>query len=307
MYLCPELINVIRDMKRISTLIFVAVLSILVVDVSAQSVTKKRVGAFIEDGNVVIEEATTTLVVNLMVECERVVVGPYARYAQKYLGVRAPLVDRTQYRIVAADVAVADNLNSVTSDVPAQSVVDDHLGGVDSFAKLLPDKIAMGEMTAEEAAEEAAERIFELRRTRLDLITGEFGEGVYGAGLESALREIDKLEHQLIELFFGKHYICQTKHSIKLPVEADNTAPIIARFSPEEGLLASDNLAGNIVMLNIAPSDMVYPASYVKGRVEYRYANNATVTVSVGQEALVSRVLPIYEFGATVMFLCPTK
>ena len=297
----------IRDMKRISTLIFVAVLSILVVDVSAQSVTKKRVGAFIEDGNVVIEEATTTLVVNLTVECERVVVGPYARYAQKYLGVRAPLVDRTQYRIVAADVAVADNLNSVTSDVPAQSVVDDHLGGVDSFAKLLPDKIAMGEMTADEAAEEAAERIFELRRTRLDLITGEFGEGVYGAGLESALREIDKLEHQLIELFFGKHYICQTKHIIKLPVEADNTAPIIARFSPEEGLLASDNLAGNIVMLNIAPSDMVYPASDVKGRVEYRYANNATVTVSVGQEVLVSRVLPIYELGATVMFLTPTK
>lgn len=307
MYLCPELINVIRDMKRISTLIFVAVLSILVVDVSAQSVTKKRVGAFIEDGNVVIEEATTTLVVNLMVECERVVVGPYARYAQKYLGVRAPLVDRTQYRIVAADVAVADNLNSVTSDVPAQSVVDDHLGGVDSFAKLLPDKIAMGEMTADEAAEAAAERIFELRRTRLDLITGEFGEGVYGAGLESALREIDKLEQQLIELFFGKHYTCQTKHSIKLSVEADNTAPIIARFSPEEGLLASDNLAGNIVMLNIAPSDMVYPASDVKGSVEYRYANNATVTVSVGQEVLVSRVLPIYELGATVMFLNPTK
>lgn len=297
----------IRDMKRISTLIFVAVLSILVVDVSAQSVTKKRVGAFIEDGNVVIEEATTTLVVNLMVECERVVVGPYARYAQKYLGVRAPLVDRTQYRIVAADVAVADNLNSVTSDVPAQSVVDDHLGGVDSFAKLLPDKIAMGEMTADEAAEAAAERIFELRRTRLDLITGEFGEGVYGAGLESALREIDKLEQQLIELFFGKHYTCQTKHSIKLSVEADNTAPIIARFSPEEGLLASDNLAGNIVMLNIAPSDMVYPASDVKGSVEYRYANNATVTVSVGQEVLVSRVLPIYELGATVMFLNPTK
>lgn len=294
-------------MKRISTLIFVAVLSILVVDVSAQSVTKKRVGAFIEDGNVVIEEATTTLVVNLMVECERVVVGPYARYAQKYLGVRAPLVDRTQYRIVAADVAVADNLNSVTSDVPAQSVVDDHLGGVDSFAKLLPDKIAMGEMTADEAAEAAAERIFELRRTRLDLITGEFGEGVYGAGLESALREIDKLEQQLIELFFGKHYTCQTKHSIKLSVEADNTAPIIARFSPEEGLLASDNLAGNIVMLNIAPSDMVYPASDVKGSVEYRYANNATVTVSVGQEVLVSRVLPIYELGATVMFLNPTK
>ena len=52
---------------------------------------------------------------------------------------------------------------------------------------------------------------------------------------------------------------------------------------------------------------MTYPASDVKGVVAYRYANNAEVLVSLGQEVLVRRILPIYEFGQTVMYLQPTR
>ena len=42
------------------------------------------------------------------------------------------------------------------------------------------------EKQPEQAAEQAASIIFELRNARLELITGEYGDGVYGAGLESA-------------------------------------------------------------------------------------------------------------------------
>lgn len=295
-------------MRRFSILILVAMVSASLLDVSAQTVVKKRVGTFIEDGNVVVAEATTTLAVDLTVECERIIVGPYARYAQKYLGVRASLVDRTQYRIVAADVAVVEDGEYGVKPLAEATVdVDDHMGHAEEFAKLLPDKLYMGEIAAEEAAKQAAEQIFILRRARFDLITGELGEGVYGAGLESALREIDKLEQQYIELFFGKHITSTKSYRYTLPVDSELTAPIVARFSPEVGLLPSDDLTGNIVMLNIVPSNMEYPAGDIKGRVEYRYANNSTVTVSVGHEELVSRLLPIYEFGATVMFVAPVK
>lgn len=90
-----------------------------------------------------------------------------------------------------------------------------------------------------------------------------------------------------------------------MPVSADMPNNVIARFNSEEGLLAKDNVAGDIVMVSVTPSEMSYPASNPKGTVAYRYANNANVTVSFAQEVLARRVLPIFEFGETVYFVMP--
>jgi hypothetical protein len=62
-----------------------------------------------------------------------------------------------------------------------------------------------------------------------------------------------------------------------------------------------DEVDSEIVMVTIVPSDMEYPASNEKGKAHYRFANNSTVVVSLGQQMLTSRVLPIYEFGQTVI------
>lgn len=79
----------------------------------------------------------------------------------------------------------------------------------------------------------------------------------------------------------------------------------VSRFSVDDGLVAIDDLAGEIIFLNINPSDMEYPASDEKGVIPFRYANNAEVTVSLGSRELCSRVMPIYEFGETVMIVKP--
>lgn len=51
---------------------------------------------------------TSPLAVDLTVEKEVVTVGPYARYAQKFLGVRGALSDKTLYSVKAARVALLD-------------------------------------------------------------------------------------------------------------------------------------------------------------------------------------------------------
>ena len=48
--------------------------------------------------------------------------------------------------------------------------------------------------------------IFSLRRHRLDLVTGEAGENVFGGGLKAALDEISRLEQEYLALFLGKQY-----------------------------------------------------------------------------------------------------
>lgn len=287
-------------MKKISTILLAALFISFAGDVAAQQVVKQRIGTYKENGNVVVSEATTTLVVDLVVECEEFIAGDYARYAQKYLGKRASLVNRVSYSIVGADVAVLDTpqyyaSNSVNADSSVKRVGDE----------IAIDRLSSSELAQETAAKSAAERIFELRTVRQELIMGEYGDGVYGAGLEAALREIDRLESEYMEMFYGVRTTTTTHHRIILPVSADARNTVIARFNSDEGLLQRDNIAGDIVMVVISPSDMEYPLSDIKGTVAYRYANNATVTVSHAQQKLVSRVLPIFEFGETVYYVMP--
>ena len=287
-------------MKKIFTILLAAVFVSLALDASAQQVVKQRIGTYKESGNVVVSEATTTLVVDLTVECEEFEAGVYARYAQKYFGKRASLVSRMSYALVGGDVAVLDapSYYAAPANIVTESVVT-------AGDKVMVDRLAADELTQEEAAKRAAERIFELRAARQDILLGEYGDGVYGAGLEAALREIERLEGEYLKLFYGTRTITTTTHRYIMPVSADMPNNVIARFNSEEGLLAKDNVAGDIVMVSVTPSDMSYPASNPKGTVAYRYANNATVVVSYAQEVLARRVLPIFEFGETVYFVMP--
>jgi hypothetical protein len=82
---------------------------------------------------------------------------------------------------------------------------------------------------------------------------------------------------------------------------------IIARFGERVGVVESDNLSGDIILLTINPTQMSYPESNPKGKVTYRYANNADVTLSLGQDIILKRTLPIYEFGRTVTIVAPAK
>lgn len=287
-------------MKKIFTILLAAVFVSLACDASAQQVVKQRIGTYKESGNVVVSEATTTLVVDLTVECEEFEAGVYARYAQKYFGKRASLVSRMSYALVGGDVAVLDAPCYYAA--PANIVTESVVAAGD---KVMVDRLAADELTQEEAAKRAAERIFELRAARQDILLGEYGDGVYGAGLEAALREIERLEGEYLKLFYGTRTVTTTTHRYTMPVSADMPNNVIARFNSEEGLLAKDNVAGDIVMVSITPSDMIYPASNPKGTVAYRYANNATVVVSYAQKVLARRVLPIFEFGETVYFVMP--
>ena len=287
-------------MKKIFTILLAAVFVSLACDASAQQVVKQRIGTYKESGNVVVSEATTTLVVDLTVECEEFEAGVYARYAQKYFGKRASLVSRLSYTLVGGDVAVLDapSYYAAPANIVTESVVT-------AGDKVMVDRLAADELTQEEAAKRAAERIFELRAARQDILLGEYGDGVYGAGLEAALREIERLENEYLKLFYGIRTVTTTTHRYTMPVSADMPNNVIARFNSEEGLLAKDNVAGDIVMVSVTPSEMSYPASNPKGTVAYRYANNANVVVSFAQEVLARRVLPIFEFGETVYFVMP--
>lgn len=284
-------------------LLFVAAMliaSAIYSDASAQHLEKMRIGRYKEGDKVVIAEANTTLKVKVVIEYDEFEAGPYARYAQKLLGTRASFVNRAEYRVVGADVALMDD-----NDHGFTQNFDRFEGHSISDQKIQIDRMTTSEMSVESAARQAAETIFKLRKARMEMITGEQGEGVFGGGLESALREIERLESAYLELFYGRRALSYETRTYVLPVTSDNTSMTISRFSVDDGLVALDDLSGDIIFLNINPLDMEYPASDEKGVIAIRYANNAEVSVCLGNRVLVSRVMPIYEFGETVMIVKP--
>lgn len=271
-------------------------------------------GVFEGPDGIVVSHPRTILAVDVAVERDQILCGPYARYAQKFLGVRASLTDKTVWSITGAKISLLDGdtyLDAERTATPGTRVVR-HATSDTEFARIQPDKIDATTPTLEDAAKAAAERIFSLRRHRLELITGEAGENVFGEGLDAALNEIARLEQEYLELFLGKRILTtETRRYVVYP-QSDKNQYILCRFSPAAGLLPDSDLTGDIVLLQIEPSgaavaaDLEAPAKETSV-AKCRVADPSTCTVVCGGREYARSVLPVFEFGRTVNVALPRR
>lgn len=269
-------------------------------------------GAVEENGGVVISDPRTTLAVDVTVERDVTLCGPYARYAQKYLGVRAPLTDKTTYAITDASVALFDP-SALTAGAPAADAqrVLQHAWSDDEFARIQPDKTSMLTPTLEDAARDAANMIFSLRKHRLELITGEAGENVFGEGLNAALKEIYRQEQSYLELFLGKRVVSTETRRYLLTPKSDKKQYVVCRFSPAVGLLPDSDLSGDMVVLQVEPSGDTTTAIEASAKetsvVTCRVADASVCTVVAGGREYAKAVLPVFEFGRTIRVALPRR
>lgn len=263
-------------------------------------------GAVQSETGIVVSQPRTVLGVDVTVRCEKILCGPYARYAQKFLGVLAPLTDKTIWSVEGASVALLDEraaleapeLEAPRSETMAYAVSDE------GFARIQADKMDVNVLALEDAARSAASAIFSLRRHRTDLVTGEAGENVFGEGLQAALAEIARLEQSYLELFLGKRIVTtRTQRRVVYP-DAEKRQYIVARFSEAAGLLPESDLSGDMVLLRIEPSGTasagIEADPKVREVVACRVADPSTCTVICGGREYARAVLPLFEFGRTV-------
>lgn len=278
---------------------------------SAQNPYIALVGVAETADGVVVSDPRSVLAVDLVVECDKALAGPYARYAQKYLGVRASLTDKVAWSVRSASVALLDEDACYLSECPDASgpQVVSHAVSDEEFARLQPDKVSTAVSSLEDAARSAANTIFSLRRHRLELITGEAGENVFGEGLRAALDEIARLEQSYLELFLGKRVVTTQSRRYVVYPQSDKKQYIVCRFSVVDGLLPESDLSGDMVLLRIEPS-FAAPSFVEAGPKELnfvtcRVADLSTCTVICAGRECARSVLPLYEFGRTLKLALP--
>ena len=294
-------------MKRLFTLVALCVASI--VTTSAQNNIYKAVaGAYIDaSGAVAVADPSTTIADDIVVEREHTIVGPYARYAQKYLNVRGSLVEKTVYSVKDAKLSILDIESALKSGeiAPPTMEVLSYMGNENEFAKVLPDRMSSATISQEDAAAQAAAAIFSIRKSRMELIKGEAGENVFGGGLKDALAALDAKEQAYLELFLGKKVVTTYTHRVALPMSASAQAYTVAKISSSKGILAAASQEGEAITLNVTPSNKAQLSSIAevdprdKTAIQVRIADPATCVVKVGQNAVASAVLPIFELGRT--------
>ncbi|MBQ0080410.1 MAG: DUF4831 family protein [Alistipes sp.] len=278
----------------------IAILALLVMvfqTVFSQEIS--RVGVTYENGEIKILNPKTELYVVITVEKNEFTPGVYARYAQKYLGTRASLAERKEYKIVSSTISTS------------LLVEEDNVVSTPKFkSPLAENKIEARPMGVEEQAKYTADLIFSLRKHRLDLITGETGEHVFGAGLKAAIDEISRLEQEYLQMFYGTENISVESRLFRITPKSTEKDYMVCRFNLFGGIMPLDDLSSDAIMLHMEPSPVDRTPFRIatqkdKMKEEIVVSAKTECTLLLSDKQLSQANLDIFQFGEKIMIVKP--
>lgn len=158
-------------------------------------------------------------------------------------------------------------------------------------------------------AELTAQRIFELREQRSELISGNAENmPADGGALKVALENLDAQEKALTAMFAG---VTQTFTEVSTvtftPTANDSTGVVIARISPTEGIVGTNDLTGMPLYLDFKVTDRAkLPVNekgeekrFPKGGVAYTIPGSASISLSFEGAKLGEQTYPVAQLGVT--------
>ena len=158
-------------------------------------------------------------------------------------------------------------------------------------------------------AELAAARIFELRDTRSDLLSGQADNPpADGQAMQLVLDNLGGQEQALTAMFAGTEQTWTTVSTIAVrPDSLGLSDEVIARISPFEGVLDADNLAGSPLTVSV---DVLEPGElpltekgeekrFPKGGFAYQIPGTAMVTVKYEGKVVAQQEVSLAQLGVT--------
>jgi len=303
--------------------------------------------------------ALPSTVISLEVEAvqETFYAGPYAKYAEKYLGIKPRMKDETTVQLtqlrmtplVEADQSRRYSLTASKKGLNTSSVFKLSTSGLVTFAdaksadesvwrfpvevkgdfsdkgvssnltsesttlyrnekkesaynKVSVQQNMVVEKTPEQKAAETAETILELRRQRLQIVTGDTDATYSGEAMGAAIEELTRLEKEYMTLFTGySEYQTQKMRFDVIPEPGrENQMYVAFRISDKKGLVPADDITGKPVVMEIVPQDIAQPQAARKSKEEviyYRIPAICTVKLKDGADLLLQSRMPVYQLG----------
>ena len=319
-------------MKRIIPLLGL----LLALNATAQETVKTTANKF--NGYGIVYSLPTTAI-DLQVTTTRSVekVGPFSKYAQKYLGV-APTVTQnrtvwTMDKVTAVPKGIPDPEQQYAIQLKSGNQTafyltpDGLLAGINAkpecndprphapkkghkytdaeMAQLYTEDMLLMGSTAK-MAEAAAKQIYAIREYRLDLLTGNADVLPTDASLKIILREMARREALLTELFMGSaEKETMVKHVVYMPDTAEQGNRIAFRFSEHNGVVGTKDLSGEPVYVAVTPTregtaptnSKGHAIAPSKGSLAYTIPGYADVKVSFKGKTLFNENLPFAQLG----------
>ena len=159
--------------------------------------------------------------------------------------------------------------------------------------------------TAEEQARETAQQIFNIRQSRLDMLTGNTDYHPEGAALKLVLQSLDTQEEQLLSLFNGAKV--ESRQIVTYPALPEKTAStnVLFHFSDRAGIVNQNTAGAKDVWYEIGKAVVpvsITPNQQAKNTIYYRIPQLVEVSAGVDKNTLVREQITICQFGNLVSF-----
>jgi len=336
----------LNKMNNIKTLTTAMAITLAAMTVSGQN-TQKLSTSKANDYGLAYSLPTTVVDVVIVVNHTETTPGEFYNYARQYLDVDNVIVDASQSAAVSevtliprgevvdgaevwlvkfksganvsmtlteGSVPMAINNVNITVDPPVAPKLPE---GRKALPTALEVPAAQQAVTREMSATSslsmkarlAAQRIFELRETRNELLSGQ-AENMPpdGKALELILENLNAQEAALMAMFTGTTKEYTTVSVVPYMLKRDDMGEkVIARLSPTDGLIAADDLSGDPVTVTISNvaegkmpvNDKGETKPFPKGGVAYTIPGSATLTVSCNGTQFVSQNMDFAQLGIT--------
>lgn len=322
--------------------LFLALLLLPFTAIHAQKTT--RVNAIrANDYGVIYTLPRTSFEITLLVKKTTFKRGEYYPYAERYLGVEDVITEEkvlyTLEEVVVENRGIADKQNSFMVEFRAktyQPYLTLREDGIIVAVNAEPEQeakstlsIPKGETPAvnprrylsqetllagstAKQAELVARQIYDLRRSRTDILTGE-AESMPpdGQAYQMVMDEIDAQEKALTSLFAGSEETTYQVSSYTIIPDEDEEIDhaVVARFSDKLGPVDADNLAGEPIYLSLrdkservelqlSERDLKRLEDKLSKGLVFNIPGKAELTLTFRNKPLINREVDVVQYGS---------
>lgn len=303
----------------------------------AQTKVVKKTATKSNDFGITYSLPKTTLLIDAEVTQIKRTIGPYYKYADKYLGIKDAIIeDNTSYvlsKVSINNIGIPDEENTfivsfkpgtvapyvfLTEDGMLCAINADYEAPITTTTankKEVTEEINQQSVYSEELlmagstskqAEVAARQIYRIRESRMNILTGEADNTPPdGVAMKLVIQQLEEQERALMALFIGTTVETTTNKFFTIIPTENIDKEVLFRFSTQLGIVPADDLAGSPVYLTLNATDRapeLAPKEAEKKAkslkgIIYNVPGKADITISMNQKNLCKGSYQITQFG----------